>query len=225
MDRREFIRNAAAGSAVMSLGGLWWALDDERTDAVAGELRPDGRLVLPPGQRAVSRLRPMDGVPGSAKASEFLLRVHGEVDNPLELTLAELLALEQVDRRLDVHCVTGWSALGVMWRGVPIRVLAAMAGVRDSARHVIFEAPHYYTANVPMSEAMKPTCLVAHRAEGRPLRRSHGAPARALIPDRYFWKSAKWLTGIRFSTADAPGYWETRGYHNNADPWRQERHG
>jgi DMSO/TMAO reductase YedYZ molybdopterin-dependent catalytic subunit len=103
--------------------------------------------------------------------------------------------------------------------------LAARAKPRPSARHVIFEAAHGYTSNVLLREALAPSVLLTHRYEGRPLARQHGGPVRGLVPDLYFWKSAKWLTGIRFVARDEPGYWETRGYHNHADPRRQERYG
>jgi DMSO/TMAO reductase YedYZ molybdopterin-dependent catalytic subunit len=111
------------------------------------------------------------------------------------------------------------------WRGVQVAHLAKLAKVRDSARHVIFEAAHGYTANVRLAEALAPSVLVAHQHDGKPLTRPHGPPARSLVPDLYFWKSAKWLTGIRFVRKDQPGYWETRGYHNHADPWKEERYG
>ena len=133
--------------------------------------------------------------------------------------------MPQIDQTCDVHCVTKWTLLDAHFTGVRISDLAARAKVKRAARYVIFEAAHGYTANVPMREAMKPTSLVAHRYEGGPLPRQHGAPARALVPDLYFWKSAKWLTGIRFSSTDAPGYWEVRGYHNHGDPWLEERYG
>ena len=90
---------------------------------------------------------------------------------------------------------------------------------------MIFEAAHGYTANVPLKEALAPGVMVTYRHQGQPLGRPHGPPVRGLVPDLYFWKSAKWLTGIRFVTRDQPGYWETRGYHNHADPWTEERYG
>jgi DMSO/TMAO reductase YedYZ molybdopterin-dependent catalytic subunit len=114
--------------------------------------------------------------------------------------------------------------LGARWKGVPVRALAERAKVRRSARHVIFEAAHGYTSNVPIDEALAPQNLVAHRLDDRPLARAHGGPVRAVVPDLYFWKSAKWLTGIRFSARDEPGYWETRGYHDHGDPWKEERY-
>src|SRR5690606_18270592 len=167
----------------------------------------------------------MGGSPGSPNTSEFRLRIHGEVARPFELTFAELLKMPQVTQKFDVHCVTGWSLLGAEWTGVRVSELAKRAGIKSSARFVVFEAAHGYTANVPRSDALKDNVLVAHRHLGERLGRGHGAPVRSLVPDLYFWKSAKWLTGIRFVRRDEPGYWETRGYHNHADPWREERYG
>jgi DMSO/TMAO reductase YedYZ molybdopterin-dependent catalytic subunit len=114
--------------------------------------------------------------------------------------------------------------LDAHFTGVRVADLAARAGLKPSARHVIFEANAGYTSNVLLREALAPNVLVAHRHEGQPLGRANGAPVRALVPDLYFWKSAKWLTGIRFVTVDEPGYWEVRGYNNHADPWKEERY-
>src|SRR5690606_21764850 len=149
---------------------------------------------------------------------------HGAVDEPYELDFAGLLAMGAVTRRSDVHCVTGWSVLSAKWTGVTVQALAERAGLQGTARHVIFEAAAGYTANVRLREALADDVMVAWELDGQPLRRPHGAPVRAVVPDLYFWKSAKYLTGIRFVARDEPGYWETRGYNNHADPWKEERH-
>lgn len=161
---------------------------------------------------------------GNASRERFRLRVHGEVDNSFELSFLDLLKLPQTEMVCDIHCVTEWSVLDVSWLGVTIKELADRAGVRRKVRHVIFEAQHGYTANVKLDEAMKPNGLVAHRLYGSALPGYHGGPVRNVIPDLYFWKSAKWLTGIKFVEDDVPGYWEVRGYHNHADPWLEERY-
>lgn len=224
--RREFIKKATAGTLVVALGGaLYRIADDDLTRAARAQRLPDGRPRLPPGQKVIERLRPMGGSPGNPSPKKFRLKVHGEVENPLDLSYAELLALPQVDLVADVHCVTGWSVLAATWQGVRVSELARRARVKDTARYVIFEAAHGYTANVPLREATTSDVLVAHHIDGHPLPRRHGAPVRGLVPDLYFWKSAKWLTGIRFSRRDQPGYWETRGYHNHGDPWREQRYG
>ncbi|MCS6898364.1 MAG: molybdopterin-dependent oxidoreductase [Myxococcales bacterium] len=220
--RRELLRTAAVGTVLSVLGGSYvLAGDDPRTS----QKRPDGRIRLPPGQRLISALKPMGGEQGDPSPSNFKLRVHGEVGAPFELDFQGLLALPQTEMALDVHCVTSWSAFDVVWTGVRVALLADKAKVKPEARHVIFEAAHGYTANVPLAEALAPNVLVAHKIYGKPLARAHGAPVRGVVPDLYFWKSAKWLTGIRFVARDQPGYWETRGYHNHGDPWLEERYG
>lgn len=226
MQRREFIKNAAAGTALVALGGaLYRIASDDLTRQARAETRPDGRKRLPPGQRVIKKLKPMGGDPGKSSLKAFRLKIHGAVEKPYTLDYKQLLEMPQTTQASDVHCVTGWSVLGATFLGVRVRDLAEKAGVKDSARHVIFEAAHGYTANVPLAEATADNVLVSYRMNGRPFAKKHGAPARALVPDLYFWKSAKWLTGIRFVARDRPGYWEVRGYHNHADPWKEERYG
>ena len=224
-DRREFVKSAVAGTALMALGGalVRIAADDLSKEARA-EKRPDGRARLPPGQRTLDALRPMGGEEGDGEPRSFKLRVHGLVKAPFEIDYAGLLKLPQVTKEADVHCVTGWSLLGGLWKGVSIATLAEKAGVSSDARFVIFEAAHGYTANAPIKEATADTAMVTYRLNGKPLALQHGAPVRGLVPDLYFWKSAKWLTGIKFVKTDQPGYWETRGYNNHADPWKEQRY-
>lgn len=224
MARRDFIRAAAAGTVITALGGASWVLaadDDPRTK----QKRPDGRVRLPPGQRLLSSMKPMGGEPGDPSPSNFKLRVHGEVEKPFEIDFKGLLALPQTDLVADVHCVTSWSAFDVPWTGVQVAVLAKMARLKSSARHVIFEAAQGYTANVRLAEAIAPNVIIAHKLAGKAIPRPHGPPVRGIVPDLYFWKSAKFITGLRFVAKDEPGYWETRGYHNHADPWAEERYG
>lgn len=222
--RRGLIRLAASGTAVAVLGG-YYVLSDDLTREAKAQTRQDGRPRLPPGQRVLKALKPMGGEPGSPSLADFSLSISGEVEAPFRLSYAELLAMPQTTLLVDVHCVTGWSVMDAKATGVRISDLAARAKVKPSARHVIFEAAHGYTSNVPLREALASKNMVMRELNGAPLPRTHGGPARALVPDLYFWKSAKWLTGIRFVTRDEPGYWETRGYHNHADPWREERYG
>lgn len=223
--RREFLQRALSGTMIAALGGGLYVLSDDLTRTAKAETLKDGRPRLPPGQRVIRALKPMGGEPGDPNPANLHLRVHGEVEAPYELTLAELLALPQREQRLDVHCVTGWSVLGARFEGVSLNELIERAKPKASARHVILEAAHGYTSNLLLSEARSAQAMVAHKLEGEALPRAHGGPLRAVVPQLYFWKSAKWLTGIRLSAHDEPGYWETRGYHNHADPWREERYG
>jgi DMSO/TMAO reductase YedYZ molybdopterin-dependent catalytic subunit len=220
--RRRFVREAALGTTIVALGSLYYFAD--AAQGGDGELRPDGRPRVPPGQRLLKALKPMGGEPGSSLRQDFKLRVSGAVEQPFELDFAALSGMTVVELASDVHCVTGWSVLGARFKGVRLAELAARAKPKASARHVVFEAAHGYTANVPIREALAPQALVAFELDGQPLREPHGAPVRAVVPDLYFWKSAKWLTGIRFTERDEPGYWERRGYNNHGDPWREERY-
>jgi DMSO/TMAO reductase YedYZ molybdopterin-dependent catalytic subunit len=224
-DRRKFVKAAAIGTAFMAFGGaLVRIAGDDLSKQARAEKRPDGKNRLPPGQRALEALRPMGGDEGDGDARTFRLRVHGAVKSPFEIDYAGLLALPQVEKAVDVHCVTGWSLLGGLWKGVPIATLAEKAQVKSEARYVIFEAAHGYTANAPLKEATADNAMVTYRLNGKPLALQHGAPVRGLVPDLYFWKSAKWITGIKFVRSDEPGYWEVRGYNNHADPWKEERY-
>jgi len=224
-DRRRFF-GALAGTTLVVIGGIKYVLADAAAfDKVAKAKRADGRVRLPPNQYPLERLRPMGGTEGDPSPGSFHLQVHGDVENPFTVDFAELLKLPQADVVCDVHCVTKWTVLDARWTGVRVSDLAEKAKVKPSARFVVFEGAAGYTSNIDLREAMKPNVLVAHRYDGEPLQRRNGAPVRALVPDRYFWKSAKWLTGIRFTAEDHPGYWETRGYDNHADPWLEERYG
>ncbi|MFT3766970.1 MAG: molybdopterin-dependent oxidoreductase [Minicystis sp.] len=224
IERRRFLKAAAAGTLLTALGGGTYVLAAE-DDPRAKQIRADGRVRLPPGQRIIDALKPMGGDPGDPNPGAFRLRVHGEVESPLDVDFAALNAMPATQQTCDVHCVTGWSCFDVKWTGVQIAHLAKLAKVKDTARYVVFEAAHGYTANVRLAEALAPTSLVVYKLAGGALPRPHGPPVRSLMPDLYFWKSAKWLTGVRFVAKDQPGFWETRGYHNHADPWKEERYG
>lgn len=223
--RRDFIKQAAVGTTVTLFGGALYAFSDEIAKSAWAGATQGGKPRIPPGQRVLEKLKPMGGTPGDPKTSTYRLKVHGLVERPLSLSLADLTKNGPVELALDVHCVTGWSVLGAKFTGVRVKDLAERAGVKSSAKHVIFEAAHGYTANVPLATAMKPDVLVSWQLDGERLARAHGAPVRAVNPHLYFWKSPKWLTGIRFVADDEPGYWEVRGYHNRADPWNEERYG
>ena len=224
-DRRRFIKSAAVGTVLLAAGGaLVRIAADDLSKRARAEQRPDGRPRLPPGQRMLVKLKPMGGDEGDGDVRRFKVKVYGAVKAPFELDYAALLKLPQVQKEADVHCVTGWSLLGGLWKGVQLSLLAEKAGLKSEATHVILEAAHGFTSNVPLKEAFADNAMLTYRLDGKPFALQHGAPVRGLIPDLYFWKSAKWLTGVRFVTKDEPGYWEVRGYHNHADPWKQERY-
>ncbi len=225
ISRRGFLAKAGGSVVSISLPGVFVKLLDLKNRALAGEKRPDGRPRLPPGQLAVEKIIDMGGIQGATEIPNWKLKIHGEVEKPTTLNFQELLKLNQVDITCDVHCVTGWTLLDSQWTGVLLTTMMDLVSTKESARFVIFEATAGYTSNIPISEARKENVLLAHRFYGDRLPRPHGAPVRALVPDRYFYKSAKWLEGIKFTARDEPGYWERRGYSNSADPWKEERFG
>jgi DMSO/TMAO reductase YedYZ molybdopterin-dependent catalytic subunit len=148
--------------------------------------------------------------------------VLGEVEGPLDLAWRELLALPQTRVRADFHCVTGWSTLDNDWEGVALAELARRAAVTPAARFVRFADPQGYDTTVPLERALAEG-LLAHRHCGAPLAREHGGPLRAVVPGLYAWKSCKWVVRVEFLARENLGFWELRGYHNGADPWREER--
>jgi DMSO/TMAO reductase YedYZ molybdopterin-dependent catalytic subunit len=152
------------------------------------------------------------------------LTVFGEVDRELRLSWDELLALPQRDIVTDIHCVTRWSKLDTAWRGVAVSDLLERAGVRPAGTHVMAYSDGGYTTNIPLATLYDDGVLVAHTYAGQPLEPDHGAPLRLLVPKRYFWKSAKFLRKLEVMSEDRMGFWELNGYHNDADPWQEQRH-
>lgn len=181
---------------------------------------------LPPGQCLVRHWPVLDlGVSPDITADKFRPDVDGAVENRLHFTLDEFLALPQADSVSDMHCVTQWSRYNNHWRGVAARALLELAQPRPEARHVIFYSHDGYTTNVRLHQFDQPDVLLVHQWGGKPIPRQHGGSVRVLIPRLYLWKSAKWVRRITLTAGDKPGFWEVRGYHNNADPWREERYG
>jgi DMSO/TMAO reductase YedYZ molybdopterin-dependent catalytic subunit len=184
---------------------------------------PEGRL--PPGQRLAKGFPVLDlGARPRIPKEVWRLRVHGLVEAPLTLDWDAFQALPQAERVADIHCVTRWSRLDVPWRGVPARELLARARPLPEARHVLLSSSDGYATNLPLEALLDDDVLFAHSVDGAPLAPEHGAPVRLVVPKRYFWKSAKWVTRVELLAQDRPGFWEERGYHNDGDPWREERY-
>jgi DMSO/TMAO reductase YedYZ molybdopterin-dependent catalytic subunit len=150
-------------------------------------------------------------------------RVFGEVDNPVTLTWAQLSELALVEVTQDIHCVTRWSRFDTTFAGTPWSAVAELVGPRPAANFAIAHAEAGFTTNVPIEFLERDGALLATHADGEPLTPEHGYPLRLVVPGKYFWKSAKWLRGIELRADDRPGYWERLGYHNEADPFREQR--
>jgi len=190
-----------------------------------GMARPATDRPIPPGQ-TVTRLFPVlhyGGVP-RVDLGRWRFRIHGLVDAPREFTWEEFQALPRRTITVDIHCVTGWSKLGTNWEGVATRDVIKTVGLRPEATHVMVESLDGYTTNLSLDDFLAPTSLLAWAFDGGPLAPEHGGPLRLVVPHRYFWKSAKWVSGLRFMDHDEPGFWEERGYHMRGDPWREERY-
>lgn len=192
----------------------------------AGRARPTTRSQdrLPPGQRLVHDFPVLDlGVHPDIALEKWQLRVGGAVEKPLTLNWAQFRALPQLKDVSDFHCVTTWSQFDMAWEGVAFVTLAELVQPKAAAAHVLFESYDGYSTNNPLEVCLDDDVLIAHTWNGKPLSREHGGPARVIIPKRYAWKGAKFIQQIRFLERDVPGYWESRGYSNTADPWSEDR--
>lgn len=155
--------------------------------------------------------------------TEWRLCFHGLVDEDRSFTWKEFLALPQTRVKADFHCVTTWSKLDNIWEGVLVRDLLKIVKPDAEATHVRIRSHGGYTTNLALEVFAGEDCLVAHSHNGAPLPPAHGGPARLVVPTRYAWKSAKWVSSFELLDEDEPGFWEKNGYHNNADPWKEER--
>lgn len=224
LTRRSFLGTVAGALVGVGLPGTFMVLADPARRALAEELRKDGRPRLPPGQAPVEYIPDMGGRESAATTQDWQLRIHGEIGKPVTLSFKDLLKFEQVQITCDIHCVTSWTVLDSQWSGVRLSTLLEYAQPTISQGFLVIEAAHGYTTSIPLSELTKPDVILAHSLYGSPLPKENGGPVRALVPDKYFYKSAKWVTGLKVVSRDEPGFWETRGYSNSADPWKEERH-
>jgi len=181
---------------------------------------------LPPGQRLTQDFPVLDlGVQPPIDPKDFRLTVSGLVDNPIDWGWDEFQAQPQVQITTDIHCVTTWSRYDNVWEGVTGQHFLAVVNPKPEAKFMVFHSHDGYTTNIPIQAFAEPDVILAHRWNGQPISRQHGGPVRPIIPKLYLWKSAKWVKHITFLDKDAPGFWEVRGYHNDADPWKEERYG
>jgi DMSO/TMAO reductase YedYZ molybdopterin-dependent catalytic subunit len=190
---------------------------------------------LPPGQYDTGSLWPVltaEVTPRLSTAS-WTFSVEGLVEHPTRWTWDEIHALPPSSFEGDIHCVTTWSKLGVNFKGVSVDTLLAAAGPLPSATHALaycytaqstIPPPIAYTTNFALDDVTGGKAWVAWEFGGEPLAADHGGPARLLVPHLYFWKSAKWVAGLRLLDRDQPGFWERNGYHNHGDPWLEQRY-
>jgi DMSO/TMAO reductase YedYZ molybdopterin-dependent catalytic subunit len=181
---------------------------------------------LPPGQYLTEKWPVLHaGSVPSTDLATWDFHVFGEVESEVRLSWDELTALPASENVQDIHCVTRWSRFDTQFKGVHWRELTKLVGPKPAGRYVIAHAEQGYTANVPLRFLEDENALLAYEADGEPLTLDHGWPLRLVVPGKYFWKSAKWLRGLELRARDQPGFWERYGYHNDADPWKEERYG
>lgn len=179
---------------------------------------------LPPGQKLADNFPVFQyGDVPEFDEKKWSFTVTGLIEKPLKLTYKEFLSLPSTELTTDFHCVTGWSKFDILWKGVLFKTIASMTKPRKEAKFVEIIAEYGYTTNLPIAVLMDNDVMFAYGFEGKPLTREHGFPLRLVVPKRYAYKSAKWVRGITFLKEDRPGFWETRGYSNSADPWKEER--
>jgi DMSO/TMAO reductase YedYZ molybdopterin-dependent catalytic subunit len=195
--------------------------DTKRRD-VEKQMIEAGRL--PPGQSATLKFPILHYGPiPKVDLSTWTFRAFGLVEEEKSWAWEEFTALPTKTLTCDIHCVTRWSKFDTVWEGVPFREFVDLVGVKPEAAYVIMHAEYGYTANLPLDVMLDDDVLLAYRYDDQPLEADHGFPLRSLIPKRYFWKSTKWLRAVEFTNADRLGFWEQAGYHNEADPWKEQR--
>jgi len=180
---------------------------------------------VPPGQRLINNWPVLHygGVP-RISADNWNLRLFGLVEEERNFNYREFLAFPRARVLSDVHCVTGWSRLNNQWEGVLTTTLKALVRIMPDARFAIIHAEGNFTTNLSLEDFFGEDVILAISHDGIAITTDHGYPVRLVVPRLYFWKSAKWVTGVEFTAEDRPGFWESHGYHNRGDPWREERY-
>ena len=199
------------------------------TRGFVGQRRSEGSGDLasriPPGQYITRDFPVLSAGPTPRTPLEqWTFSIQGLVKEPVSWSWQEFLDLPAREWTVDISCVTKWTKLDMRWRGVSVDTLLEGVELDDRAAFVIAWSDGGYTTNLPLADVLNGQAFVAYEYDGAPLVPEHGGPARLVVPARYFWKSAKWIRGIRLQAEDQPGFWESFGYHNRGDQWREERY-
>lgn len=180
---------------------------------------------VPPGQYVTDRFPVLHaGVVPEIDLGQWDFKVMGLVTQDLRWTLDEIKQMPVSTQTADIHCVTKWSKLDTRWTGVRITDFMSHVELLDTATHVLVQAEHGYTANLPLADFLRPDNLLAWEFDGEALTLEHGWPLRLVVPHLYFWKSVKWVRSFRFLDHDVAGFWERNGYHMYGDPFREQRY-
>ena len=186
--------------------------------------RPASTNRLPPGQTLTQKWPVLHyGSIPHVNLATWKFEITGLVEAPAHWSYEDFLALPHFAITRDMHCVTRWSTYDNQWEGISTREVLSHVTLAPEARFVLVHCDGGYTTNMPLSVFSDEDCLFAWRNNGTDITPEHGWPMRLVIPKRYAWKSAKWVRGIELLDKDQLGFWERYGYHNNADPWKEER--
>jgi DMSO/TMAO reductase YedYZ molybdopterin-dependent catalytic subunit len=185
--------------------------------------RPSGDHELPPGQYETFDFPVLSAGPTPhVPLDEWEFTIGTETGSEYRWSWDDLMALPAETPTVDLHCVTKWSKFDTQWRGVSLDVL--FEDVESAADFALVHSYGGYTTNVPLQDLLDGRAWIAYRYDGEELPAEHGGPARLLVPHLYYWKSAMWVRGNRHGLEDEPGFWETAGYHDYGDPWREQRY-
>jgi DMSO/TMAO reductase YedYZ molybdopterin-dependent catalytic subunit len=185
----------------------------------------DGGHKLPPGQYETQDFPVLTAGPTPRiPLVNWEFRLEGLVENPSKWSWNEFNALPMQSFNPDIHCVTKWSKFDTKWRGVSLDTLLEHVQLKPEAKFVMAFSYGGYTTNLPLADLRDGKAFIGLEYEGKPLAAEHGGPARLVVPHLYFWKSAKWVQGLRFMADDEPGFWEDNGYSMHGDPWKEERY-
>jgi len=187
--------------------------------------QPDAADRLPPGQYITPDFPVLSAGPTPRIAlDDWTFTIEGLVREPVAWNWEAFTSLPAQTFTVDIHCVTKWSKLDTRWKGVSVDVLLEHVDLDPKAGFVTATCYGGYTTNLPLPDIVNGQAFVAYEYGGRPLPPEHGGPARLVVPHLYFWKSAKWVNGLQFMEFDRRGFWESLGYHNRGDPWKEERY-
>jgi len=187
---------------------------------------PNKAEKLPPGQYLTEKFPVLTYGPVpdfDPKTWDF--KIFGLVEQSVRFSYQEFMSLPKIKVVADFHCVTAWSRLDNEWEGVGIKEVMKGVKLKPEAKFVMAHCDGGYTTNLPLGAILDDDVLFAYKHDGKNLSPEHGWPLRLVVPKRYAWKSAKWVRGIEFMDRDRPGFWERYGYHNDGDPWKEERYG
>ncbi|HLC58731.1 MAG TPA: sulfite oxidase-like oxidoreductase [Candidatus Nanoarchaeia archaeon] len=181
---------------------------------------------IPPGQYQTEKFPVLDlGIKPNFDSKTYKLKVSGLIEKEIEFTYDQILKMPSIELTEDFHCVTHWSKLDVKWKGVSFKEFLKIIKVKPNWKYLIQYGMDGYSTNVPREDLEKENVILAYELDGQPIPQEHGWPLRIIIPHLYGWKSSKFLNALKFVEKDEPGFWETRGYNNHGDIWKEERYG